>query len=127
MSSEPSGAPVPPRRRLRWRLALIVCLPIALVVIGVVGVNAAGHLSDIERVMDVVRPWLHAAQLSLTALVWLRWHRLIDWLVHKRWISASVRAPLLARRHRIMGLVLLTQLISGIGWSFLPFGVATLR
>jgi len=126
VSSRPrdAGATGHPRRRGRVfrTLGLAILLLAVLATIGAIGLRSAGMVSRVEGVLDAARPWLHAAQLACTAIVWLRWPRIINWLARKQHISASAAGPLLRARHRLMALVLVTQLMVGMGFPFSLFG-----
>lgn len=112
----------PRRGRVFRSLGLVVLLLAVLATIGAVGLWSAGTASRVEAVLDAARPWLYAGQLACTAVVWLRWPRVIDWLARKQHISASAAGPLQRARHRLMALVLLTQLMVGMGLPFSLFG-----
>lgn len=118
------GATGHPRRRGRVfrTLGLAVLLLVVLVTIGAIGLRSAGMASRVEGVLDAAKPWLYAGQLACTSIVWLRWPRIIDWLARKQHISASAAAPLLRARHRLLALVLVTQLMVGMGLPFSLFG-----
>jgi hypothetical protein len=103
-------------------LALAVLLLAVLVAIGAIGLRFAGLASRVEGALDVAKPWLYAGQLACTAIVWVRWPRIIDWLARGEHISASAAGPLLRARHRLMALVLLTQLMVGMGLPFSLLG-----
>jgi hypothetical protein len=86
-----------------------------LAAIGIVGLKSAGIADEVEAVMDVARPWLYAAQLTFTAVVWIRWPRIVKWLAARGRIAGAAIDPLLRARHRLMALVLLIQLTVGMG------------
>jgi hypothetical protein len=76
----------------------------------------------VENALDAARPWLYAGQLACTAILWLRWNHIVAWLERRRHIGASARGPLLRARNRLMALLLLTQLMVGMGLPFSLFG-----
>jgi hypothetical protein len=110
------------RGRVFRTLGLAILLLALLFTIGAIGLWSAGVASRVESVLETARPWLYAAQLTCTATVWLQWPRIIDWLARKQRISPFAAGSLLRARHRLMALVLLTQLMVGMGLPFSLFG-----
>lgn len=101
---------------------LAALLLAALAAIGAFGLHLTGVVSRIEALLDTARPWLYAVQLLGTAIVWLRWPQIVQCLAQRRRIGASAVDALLRARHRLMALVLLTQLTVGMGLPFSLFG-----
>ena len=117
----------PRRGRVFRALGLAVLLLAGLAAIGAIGLRSAGMVTRVEGVLDAAKPWLYAAQWLCTAIVWLRWPRIITWLARKGRIGVSAVEPLLRARHRLMALVLLTQLMVGMGLPFSLFGASAGR
>ena len=112
------------RRRPLLRFALVLAGLIATAMAGGIGLQLAGHLPSIEALMDTVRPWLISAQFALTALLWLRWHALIAWLVSTGRLSQAAAQPLMQARHRLVAFILLIQLTVVLGLPFSLFDTA---
>jgi hypothetical protein len=121
---DPGKRPRPRRGRVFRALGLAALLLAGLVAIGVIGLRSVGMVTRIEGLLDAAKPWLYAAQLLCTAIVWLRWPRIIDWLARTGRIGVSAVQPLMRARHRLMALVLLTQLLVGMGLPFSLFGAS---
>ena len=112
------------RRRPLLRFTLVLAGLIATAMAGGIGLQLAGHLPSIQALMDTVRPWLIAAQFALTALLWLRWHALVAWLVSTGRLSQAAAQPLMQARHRLMAFILLIQLTVVLGLPFSLFDTA---
>jgi len=110
------------RPRRVWRVACAFALGLALLaglaLLGAIGLQSTGTLAEVDAVMDVLRPWLHGAQLTVTAALWLRWPQFIQCLARRRLVGNAAVTPLLRARHRLMAFVLLMQLTVGMGVHF---------
>ena len=115
------------RGRVLRALGLAVLLLVVLATIGAMGLQLSRSSSRVEDLLGSVRPWLWAAQLGCTAVMWLRWNGIVDWLQRTRRISAAASGPLLRARHRLMAAVLLVQLMVGMGLPFSLFDAPTGR
>jgi len=115
------------RGRVLRALGLAVLLLVVLATIGAMGLQLSRSSSRVEDLLGSVRPWLWAAQLGCTAVLWLRWKRIVEWLLRTRRISAPASGPLLRARHRLMAAVLLVQLMVGMGLPFSLFDAPTGR
>lgn len=99
-----------------------MALLVGLAMVGAIAMWATDTASQVEAVMNVMRPWLYAAQLSCTALLWLNWQAVVQWLARHKRISPRAVEPLLQARHRVVVLILLIQLTVGMGLPFSLLG-----
>jgi hypothetical protein len=129
VSTEPGSDRRNGPARRRWRalraFATAVLLLVGLAVVGAIGMRSLGVVSRVEEFMAVARPWLYTAQLSCTAILWLRWRWMVGWLARHKRISPWAVEPLMQARHRVVALVLFIQLtvVMGLPFSLLDVGV----
>lgn len=91
---------------------------LALLVVGGAAVGSAKAVGTVSTFMNHVRIWLYAFQLAFIGLAWWRWEGLIHYLDRHGKVNSAAVAPLLAARHRIMGALLVVQLLVVMGLPF---------
>jgi hypothetical protein len=112
------------RRRTRTALSVVRALLqiLVLLMIGQLALQWSGAAAEVEAFMDVARPWLWAGHLALTALLWVRWSRVIHWLGARGHIPQRAVPHALRSRNRLVALILVAQLTLVMG---LPFSLFT--
>jgi len=120
VSDKPNNS-LTPKRRV-WRVLRLVgkglLMMVALVVIAHTALQATGTLERVAAFVEMAKPWLWMAQLSLIGLLWAKWQRVIHWLAARGRIHPRAVPHALGARHRVLVTLLVIELVVVMGFPF---------
>ena len=96
-------------KTLKWLLIGLLGLVLMTVVANVALRNQEAWLG-MSQMLRAARPALIVLQLAVIAVLWWRWHSVMVWAHHKKWVSATALPTALSVRHRVIVLLLICEL-----------------
>ncbi|HEX7635288.1 MAG TPA: hypothetical protein VF427_08425 [Noviherbaspirillum sp.] len=100
-----------------WTMVLLLGLG-AMTAIASITLGSMDWLASLKATLGKVRPYAIALHVSLIAVLWLKWPRLIGWLDEKGKVHPANKAAILASRHRMALLFLAVEVFVVIGFPF---------
>lgn len=100
-----------------WTMALLLGLGVMAAAAGMM-LGSLDFLASLKAMLGQVRPYAIALHLSLIALLWQKWPRVISWLEAKGKVHPANKALILASRHRTALLLLAVEVFVVIGFPF---------
>ena len=100
-----------------WTMVLLLGLG-AMTAIASITLGSMNWLASLKATLEQVRPYAIALHVSLIAVLWWKWGRVIDWMEAKGKVHPANKAAILASRHRTALLLLAVEVFVVIGFPF---------